>query len=77
MEFNFNMSYSDGVRLIETNCETQRDNSMGYFNVIIENDFIFFCLVYVDWKIHHMALLISITVCIIILAAIIIFCYFR
>lgn len=34
-------------------------------------------LVYVDGKIHHMALLISITICSIILAAIIVFCYFR
>lgn len=33
--------------------------------------------VYVDGKIHHMALLISVTVCSIILVAIIIFCYFR
>ncbi|KAM9744217.1 bone morphogenetic protein receptor type-1B isoform 1-T2 [Menidia menidia] len=32
---------------------------------------------YVDGKIHHMALLISVTVCSIILAAIIVFCYFR
>ncbi|MEQ2187235.1 Bone morphogenetic protein receptor type-1B, partial [Goodea atripinnis] len=32
---------------------------------------------YADWKIHQMALLISLTLCIIILAAIIIFCYFR
>ena len=34
-------------------------------------------LVYVDGKIHHMALLISVTVCSIILAVIIVFCYFR
>lgn len=33
--------------------------------------------VYVDEKIHHMVLLISVIVCIIILAAIIVFCYFR
>uniref|UniRef100_A0A7N8XLX5 Serine/threonine-protein kinase receptor n=1 Tax=Mastacembelus armatus TaxID=205130 RepID=A0A7N8XLX5_9TELE len=32
---------------------------------------------YVDGKIHHMALLISLTVCSIILAVIIVFCYFR
>ncbi|XP_061623111.1 bone morphogenetic protein receptor type-1B-like [Phyllopteryx taeniolatus] len=32
---------------------------------------------YVDGKVHHMALLISVTVCSIILAVIIVFCYFR
>lgn len=34
-------------------------------------------LVYVDGKIHHVALLISVTVCTLILAVIIIFCYIR
>lgn len=33
--------------------------------------------VYVDGKIHHMALLISVTVCSIILTVIIVLCYFR
>ncbi|KAI9521864.1 Bone morphogenetic protein receptor type-1B [Dissostichus eleginoides] len=33
--------------------------------------------IYVDGKIHHMALLVSVTVCSIILALIIVFCYFR
>ena len=35
------------------------------------------CLVYADGKIHHMALLVSVTVCSLILVAIIIFCYIR
>lgn len=34
-------------------------------------------LVYVDGKIHHVALLVSVTVCSLILVAIIIFCYIR
>lgn len=34
-------------------------------------------LVYVDGKIHHIALMVSITVCSLILAAILFFCYFR
>lgn len=33
--------------------------------------------VYVDGKIHYMALLISVTVCTLILGVIIVFCYFR
>lgn len=34
-------------------------------------------LVYVDGKIHHMALVVSVTVCSLILVAIVIFCYIR
>lgn len=47
--------------------------SDAFFNV----SFILPSLVYVDGKIHHVALLISVTVCTLILAVIIIFCYVR
>uniref|UniRef100_A0A8D3B9V4 receptor protein serine/threonine kinase n=1 Tax=Scophthalmus maximus TaxID=52904 RepID=A0A8D3B9V4_SCOMX len=61
----------------EFQCRHFFENSCLYLPVPFPSPLYSTSLVYVDGKIHHMALLISVTVCSIILGGIIFFCYFR